>query len=119
MQLWWTCLYKELHIVSRGLSSDSSVAQFTMASPVMEAGVMNTLNGTTRLEMWPAGELKCDLNVIVSNHPDLEHVAQAFNIDFVCIAQPTAPKEKRKQQMESMLEDILHEKGTELIIMAR
>ncbi|KAK9859368.1 hypothetical protein WJX84_006278 [Apatococcus fuscideae] len=65
------------------------------------------------------GELKCDLNVIVSNHPDLEHVAQAFNIDFVCIAQPTAPKEKRKQQMESMLEDILHEKGTELIIMAR
>ncbi|KAK9841584.1 hypothetical protein WJX74_008312 [Apatococcus lobatus] len=66
-----------------------------------------------------SGELKCDINVVVSNHPDLEWVAQAFGIDFVCISRPQAPKEQRKQVMESMLEDIFQEKGTELIVMAR
>ena len=66
-----------------------------------------------------AGELRCEINVVVSNHPDLEWVAQAFGIEFVCISQPHAPRDQRKQRMESMLEDIFQQKGTELIVMAR
>lgn len=29
-----------------------------------------------------AGELDCDIPVVISNHPDLEHIARTFNIEF-------------------------------------
>ena len=66
-----------------------------------------------------AGELKGNISVVVSNHPDLEPIAQQFGIEFICIGQPHAPQEERKQRMEEMLEQILQDKQIELIVMAR
>ena len=33
------------------------------------------------------GTLKCEIPLIVSNHPDLEYVAQQFRIPFFCVQQ--------------------------------
>jgi formyltetrahydrofolate hydrolase len=29
-----------------------------------------------------AGELECDIPLVISNHPDLEHIARTFDIEF-------------------------------------
>lgn len=28
------------------------------------------------------GELECDIPLVISNHPDLEHIARTFDIEF-------------------------------------
>lgn len=33
----------------------------------------------------PAGELRCDIPIIISNHPDLQHIADMFNVPFRCL----------------------------------
>ena len=45
------------------------------------------------------GELKCEIPIIISNHPDLEGVAASFGIPFRCLPLPagSGPEGKRQQ----------------------
>lgn len=65
------------------------------------------------------GELKANLKVVISNHRDLEHIAQFFGIPFVCIAQTGVPEEDCKPRMEAAIETVLQQHDVELIVLAR
>jgi len=60
------------------------------------------------------GELDCEIPVIVSNHPDLAHIATSFHIPFFQV-----DPAKGKDAYERDLEEILERYGTELIVLAR
>lgn len=49
--------------------------------------------------MHHPGELKCEIPIIISNHPDLEGVAASFGIPFRCLPLPagSGPEGKRQQ----------------------
>ena len=61
------------------------------------------------------GELVCEIPLIVSNHPDLGPVAEAFNIPFVHL--PITPENKAEQEKKQLA--LLDEHGIELVILAR
>ncbi|EIE24247.1 Formyltetrahydrofolate deformylase [Coccomyxa subellipsoidea C-169] len=63
-----------------------------------------------------AGELKCEIPIIISNHPDLEGIATSFGIPFKHL--PVAPgsgPEGKRSQIEALLEEL----GVDLIVLAR
>jgi len=60
------------------------------------------------------GELDCDIPVIISNHPELAHIASSFHIPFFQV--DTA---KGKEAYEKDLEAILKQYQIELIVLAR
>ncbi|HCD04856.1 MULTISPECIES: formyltetrahydrofolate deformylase [unclassified Methylophaga] len=61
------------------------------------------------------GELKCDIPVIIGNHPDLEQMARQFNKPFYHL--PIT--KETKQQQESRIKALLAEYKIELVVMAR
>lgn len=63
--------------------------------------------------------MKANLKVVISNHRDLEHIAQFFGIPFVCIAQTGVPEEDCKPRMEAAIETVLQQHDVELIVLAR
>ncbi len=60
------------------------------------------------------GELDCEIPVIVSNHPDLAHIASSFHIPFFQV-----DPAKGKNAYEADLEGILSQYGAELVVLAR
>ena len=61
------------------------------------------------------GHLDCRIPLIVSNHPDLEQVAQRFRIPFFCF-----PIEKgRKEEQEEKVLDLFERHHIDLVVMAR
>lgn len=60
------------------------------------------------------GELDCEIPVIVSNHPDLAHIATSFHIPFFQV-----DPAKGKAAYEADLEGILSQYGAELVVLAR
>ncbi len=60
------------------------------------------------------GELDCEIPVIVSNHPDLAHIASSFHIPFFQV-----DPAKGKAAYEADLEGILVQYGAELVVLAR
>ena len=62
-----------------------------------------------------AGELPCDIPLIVSNHPDLKPVAEQFGIDFRVF--PITRENKRKQEERELA--LLAEHAVDVIAMAR
>jgi len=60
------------------------------------------------------GELDCEIPVIISNHPDLAHIASSFHIPFFQV--DTA---KGKQDYEKDLEEILQKYQIDLLVLAR
>lgn len=67
------------------------------------------------LARYTAGEWTCDIPFIISNHPDLQHVAERFGIPFYVF---TITKENKQEQERKELE-ILHENGISFIVLAR
>ena len=65
------------------------------------------------LVRYRAGELPCDLAMIVSNHADAAPIAKHFAIPFHHL--PVANKEVQENQ----LIDLLHQAGIELVVLAR
>ncbi len=59
-------------------------------------------------------ELDCDIPVIISNHPDLAHIATSFHIPFFQVD----PK-KGKEAYERDLQSILEKYGIDLVVLAR
>lgn len=60
------------------------------------------------------GELDCEIPVIISNHPDLAHIATSFHIPFFQV-----DPAKGKAEYEKDLDGILEQYGIELIVLAR
>ncbi len=60
------------------------------------------------------GELDCEIPVIISNHPDLAHIASSFHIPFFQV-----DPAKGKTAYEADLEGILAQYGAELVVLAR
>jgi formyltetrahydrofolate deformylase len=61
------------------------------------------------------GELKCEIPVIISNHPILEPVAEKFRIPFHCL--PVTKETKLKQEEE--IQKLLKSFHIDLIVLAR
>lgn len=62
-----------------------------------------------------AKELHCEIPLIISNHPDLEPVARAFEIPFVHL--PITPENKAEQEARQLA--LLDKHGIELVVLAR
>jgi formyltetrahydrofolate deformylase len=67
------------------------------------------------LVRYRAGELPCDLAMIVSNHADAAPIARHFAIPFHHL--PVTKDNKPAQ--ESAVLDLLHQAGIELVVLAR
>ena len=65
-----------------------------------------------------AGELNCELPIIISNHPDLAHIAATFGIEFRHIPMATRNAAGKAAQ-EAEIDAVLQELGIDLIVMAR
>ncbi len=61
------------------------------------------------------GELDCEIPLIISNHPDLEVVADRFRIPYYCF--PVNGANKAKQ--EAQILDLLKKHHIDLVVMAR
>lgn len=61
------------------------------------------------------GELKCEIPVIIGNHPDLENMARQFNKPFYHL--PIT--KETKQQQEAQIKALLSEYEIDLVVMAR
>ena len=61
------------------------------------------------------GDLKMEVPAVVSNHPDLEPLAQRHDIPFIHL--PVTPETKAAQ--EARLMEIVEETKTELVVLAR
>ena len=61
-------------------------------------------------------ELKCDIPLIVSNHPHLESIADKFRIPFYCM--PIENKAERHKQEQQIIQ-LLKQNHIDLIVLAR
>jgi formyltetrahydrofolate deformylase len=61
------------------------------------------------------GELKCEIPVIIGNHPDLENMARQFNKPFYHLPITT----ETKLQQEAQIKSLLTEYQIDLVVMAR
>ncbi|HSE40288.1 MAG TPA: formyltetrahydrofolate deformylase, partial [Acidobacteriota bacterium] len=61
------------------------------------------------------GEIQCEIPVIISNHPDLEHVANQFRIPYHCLP---VTKETKSQQEAEVLRLLKHY-HIDLVVLAR
>lgn len=62
-----------------------------------------------------AGELATDIPLIVSNHPDLEPVAEQFGVPFHCL--PITKDNKREQEAQAL--SLLADADVDLVVLAR
>ena len=62
-----------------------------------------------------AGEIQCDIPVIISNHDDLRPVAETFNIPYHVF--PVTEETKHDQERKQM--DLLREHNVDLLVLAR
>lgn len=62
-----------------------------------------------------SGELRCELPLIVSNHPDLEPIARQFGVPFELV--PVAAENKVEAEAHQL--GLLHEQRIELLVLAR
>ncbi len=61
------------------------------------------------------GELDCEIPLVVSNHPDLEHVAKSFDIPYKVF--PITKENKAEQELAAL--DLLRQNNIDLVILAR
>jgi formyltetrahydrofolate deformylase len=65
------------------------------------------------LHRWRAGELRCEIPVIVSNHRDVEKLAEFYGVPFEFVASG------RREEAEARQLELLESKGIELVVLAR
>lgn len=64
---------------------------------------------------WKEDELDCDIPLIISNHPDLESVANQFKVPFHCLPVSAATKPEQEAQVRRLLET----HHIDLVVLAR
>ncbi len=62
-----------------------------------------------------AGEIACEIPLIISNHPTLEAVARSFQIPFYCL--PVTAETKAEQERQVL--DLLRRHHVDLVVLAR
>lgn len=67
------------------------------------------------LARYDSGEWDVEIPVIISNHPDLQPVAERFNIDFYHL--PVSPSTKAEAEKKQL--DLLDQYDIDLIVLAR
>ena len=67
------------------------------------------------LSRYSSNELDVEIPLIISNHPDLEHIAKSFNIPYFCIK---VTKDTKKEAEEEQLR-LLKEHHVNFIVLAR
>ena len=67
------------------------------------------------LQRQQAGEFNAEIALVVSNHPDLSHIAGRHGVPFLHF--PITSENKKQQEAEEMRE--LESRGIELIVLAR
>jgi formyltetrahydrofolate deformylase len=67
-----------------------------------------------------SGELRCNIPIIISNHPDLGHISTQFGIEFVHLPVASAARAgASKEEQEAQIEAILQERSIDLVVLAR
>ncbi len=61
------------------------------------------------------GELRCDIPLVISNHPTLEPVATSFRIPYYCL--PVTPE--TKPQQEAQILELCRRNHIDLVVLAR
>ncbi len=61
------------------------------------------------------GDLRCEIPLIISNHPDLEYIANQFRIPFYCFPMVKGHKEEQ----EAKVRDLLKRFDIDLVVLAR
>jgi len=61
------------------------------------------------------GDLPCEVPLVIGNHPDLEHVADMFNVPFFCC--PVEPG--RAPEQEKAVLELLERHKIDLVVLAR
>ncbi|GLC51478.1 hypothetical protein PLESTB_000506900 [Pleodorina starrii] len=64
-----------------------------------------------------SGELRCEIPLIISNHPDLKHIADTFGVPFHHL--PLSKDPGSKEQQEAALESLLARERVDVMILAR
>jgi len=67
------------------------------------------------LARWRTGELRGEVVVVVSNHPDLADVAEHFGVDYRHL--PVTPGDKSSQERAAI--DVLRAHDVDLVVLAR
>lgn len=67
------------------------------------------------LQKKQEGDLRCEIPLIISNHPDLEFVADQFKVPYYCFS---VTKETKSDQEKQVLE-LLDRHHIDLVVMAR
>jgi formyltetrahydrofolate deformylase len=67
------------------------------------------------LQKKQEGDLRCEIPLIISNHPDLEFVADQFKIPYYCFP---VTKETKHEQEKQVLE-LIDKHHVDLVVMAR
>jgi formyltetrahydrofolate deformylase len=67
------------------------------------------------LHRWRAGELRCEIPLIVSNHRDVEGLAEFYGIPFEFVPMTGG----RREEAEAHQLEVLESKGIELVVLAR
>ena len=62
-----------------------------------------------------SGELDCEIDLVVSNHPDLQPLARQFSVDYQLMRKPPATK----LAAEARECDLLEERQVDLVVLAR
>ena len=62
-----------------------------------------------------AGELECDIALVISNHPDLAHIAEQSGVEFASF--PIGKADKLEQEAREA--ELLEARGIDLIVLAR
>ncbi len=61
------------------------------------------------------GTLRCEIPLIIANHPDLEYVAQQFRVPFFCVP----VKRENKAETEPKIIELLNTHHIDLVVLAR
>ena len=77
--------------------------------------IVDASNHTDLLLRQRAGDLPCEIPLIISNHPTLESVARSFEIPFYCL--PVTAETKAEQERQVL--DLLHRHHIDLVVLAR
>jgi formyltetrahydrofolate deformylase len=64
---------------------------------------------------WRSGELRCEIPLIISNHPDLKPIAEQFGIDFHCL--PITKENKLAQETAELA--LLKQYKIDLVVLAK
>jgi len=67
------------------------------------------------LSRWQSGEFKVEIPLIISNHPNLENVAQQFGIPYHVFPM----KKETKREQEEKQHQLLQEHNVDFIVLAR